>query len=344
MALNCDVDISNSPPDWDGYLSGHSHATLFHHPGWGRVMEGAYGNRPWYLTARREGRIVGTLLLVTQRSLLFGCHLCSIPYMDVSGILSEDMEASNALTHQAAVVMREERARWVELRHERQLPVALPARTDKITFRLALPSDPDELWAGFKSKLRTKIGRPGRNGMTCSSGGEEMLGDFHQVYARNMRDLGSPPHSLRFFRLLVEHFRSSVRFFVVRQGGTTLAASLTFFDRRGVHVPWSGSDWRVRHLSPNMLLYWTMISEAARFGAPHFDFGRCSRDSGTYDFKQQWGGQEVPLTWHYILADGQSLPDLRPDSPRYRLMVACWKRLPVAVVKAIGPRIISKLS
>ena len=93
-----------------------------------------------------------------------------------------------------------------------------------------------------------------------------------------------------------------------------------------------------------MLLYWEMLADACRRGAPCFDFGRSTRDSGTYKFKTQWGAHEVPLYWQYLLAPGQDVPEVRPDSRKFRLMVAGWQRLPVWAARVIGPRIIAKVS
>ena len=50
-----------------------------------------------------------------------------------------------------------------------------------------------------------------------------------------------------------------------------------------------------------MLLYWTMLADAIECGARIFDFGRSSRNTGPHHFKRQWGAQETPLHWEYIL-------------------------------------------
>jgi hypothetical protein len=93
-----------------------------------------------------------------------------------------------------------------------------------------------------------------------------------------------------------------------------------------------------------MLLYWSMLEEACQRQAPCFDFGRSTRDSGTYRFKAQWGAKEVPLYWFYILRPGDEIPDLRPESPKYLLARTLWRRLPLSLACLIGPRIIAKLS
>ena len=340
----CRVDVTSEPPRWDEYLLRHPEATIFHDPRWGQVMTQAYANRPYYLTARQGNTVVGVLQLVRQKSMLFGARFCSVPYLDAAGILADGQSIGRAMIDKAEALRRELRLAWVELRQTEPLDMDLPVRTDKVTMRLPLSPDPDALWKQFKAKVRNQVRKAERAELAGGRGGRELLGEFYGVYLRNMRDLGSPPHSKRFFEVRLEHFEESVRLFVVRQADTAVAASVTLTDRHGLHVPWAGSDWRVRELCPNMLLYWTMLQHACQDGAAAFDFGRSTREGGTYRFKKQWGAQEVPLHWHYLLPEGQSVPEFRPDSRKYRLMVACWKRLPLRVAKVLGPRIIRSLS
>ena len=43
----------------------------------------------------KRGQVTGILQLVAQNSRIFGSHLCSLPYFDVSGILAQDEDAAN---------------------------------------------------------------------------------------------------------------------------------------------------------------------------------------------------------------------------------------------------------
>ena len=338
------VDVSGDLPAWDAYLARKDGATLLHDPRWGLVMREAYGNRPTYLTARRGGEVAGVLQLVLQKSLLFGTHLSSLPYFDAAGILADDDAAVDALVAEAAAVRDETRAAWVELRHEHPLPGDLPCRDDKLTLRLALPADADALWESFKPKVRNQVRKAEREGLSIHGDGEATLDEFHAVYCRTMRDLGSPPHSRRFFEIIRAHFGDAVRLFAVREGEATLAASFTLTDAAAMRVPWAAADWRFRERNANMLLYWGMLKDGCERGAPRFDFGRSTRDSGTHRFKKQWGAEEVPLYWQYLMAEGRDLPDLRPESAKYRFLTGVWRRLPVFAARLIGPHIIRKLS
>jgi len=339
-----DVDVRGQADDWREYLDRSAGATLYHEPRWGRLMAVVYGNHPHCLTARRSGKVVGLLQLVEQKSVLFGHRLCSVPYFDAAGILADDDDARRVLIAEANSLRDRLKAAHVELRQRGPLGESIPMRTDKVTMWLELPSQADELWKGFKAQVRNQVRKAEKAGMTIHQGGAEFVREFHAVYVRNMRDLGSPPHSRRFFSRVIETFSDAARLFVVRRGRQAVAASLTLREALVHHVPWAGSDWRFRRDCPNMLLYWSMLQEACRSGARRFDFGRSTRESGTLNFKKQWGAVEVPLYWHYLLPEGENLPELRPDSPKYRFMVAAWKKLPLWLARALGPRIIGKLS
>ncbi len=335
------VERSESAPDWSG--AGLASGSIFADPRWGEIMRRVYGNRPWYLTARSGGRTVGTLLLVEKRSILFTSHLCSVPYFDAVGVSAQDEPTRDALLREAAALRDERRVEYVELRQAQPLGDDLPTRTDKVTLQLDVPDDFDRLWKDLNAKVRNQVRRPQKAGMQCECGGPELLGAFHRIYARNMRDLGSPPHALRFFKRIAETFGSRVRVYVVRQEGVSVAASLTLSDDQAVHVPWAGSDWRYRKSCPNYLLYWSMLRDTCG-RAKRFDFGRSTRDAGTYKFKRQWGAEEVPLYWHYLTRNNAPPAEPRPDSGVYGYLTACWKRLPLWAAKAMGPRIIGKLS
>ena len=70
-----------------------------------------------------------------------------------------------------------------------------------------------------------------------------------------------------------------------------------------------------------------------------FDFGRSSRDTGPWRFKQEWGARELPLHWEYILMQGVSLADMQANNPRYRMTVEIWKRMPLFLANVLGPKV-----
>ena len=86
-------------------------------------------------------------------------------------------------------------------------------------------------------------------------------------------------------------------------------------------------------------MYWHLLERAIERGQAAFDFGRSSRESGTYRFKAQWGAEPSPSAWQYQLRRG-GLKDARPDNPRYRRMIQLWQRLPVGLTRLVGPLVV----
>jgi FemAB-related protein (PEP-CTERM system-associated) len=339
-----DIRIKKNTPDWLAYLAGHEQSTIYHDPRWGSVLQRACGAEPYYLSASREGKLVGVMTLLGQRSMLFGNRLCSIPYFDASGILADDAGAAEALISAADSLRAREGYRSLEVRQLVPCAEKVPTRTDKVTLWLDLPGDIEALWSQLKTKVRTKIRKVQKNDFDFISGGSELLEDFYDVYSRTMRDLGSPPHGRKIFEEILAEFPDKTRLFVVRRAEKVLAASFTLQDKWGFHVPWSGSDMRFRHLGANRFLYWEMLAYAANIGAKRFDFGRSTVNSGTFEFKLEWGAEPVQLYWHYFFPLGKEMPEVRPDNEKFGLMVKCWKKLPLPAARMLGPWIIRQLS
>jgi FemAB-related protein (PEP-CTERM system-associated) len=195
---------------------------------------------------------------------------------------------------------------------------------------------------GFKSKLRSQIAKPLREGLTSRTGGAELLEDFYKVFLINMRDLGSPVHSLKLMRHVLGEFAERSGIIVVYRSNEPVSAALMIGFGRTLRNPWASSLRKYASLSPNMLLYLRMLEYACANGYRVFDFGRSSVGEGTYKFKEQWGAVPAPLCWHYISLDGK-LPD-SDTKTRFETATRYWKRLPVLVTRAIGPSIRKHIS
>jgi hypothetical protein len=87
-----------------------------------------------------------------------------------------------------------------------------------------------------------------------------------------------------------------------------------------------------------MLMYWHLLQRGIARSQSVFDFGRSSPSSPTHQFKKQWGAEPFPAIWQYYIRDG-SMSDMRPDNPKYQLMIKTWKKIPVWLTRLIGPSI-----
>ncbi|WP_164562261.1 FemAB family XrtA/PEP-CTERM system-associated protein [Nitratidesulfovibrio vulgaris] len=336
----------NAPQEaalWDAYVAAHAESTGYHRMGWTRVAQRAFGHAAYPLAAFDGGRIAGVLPLVHIRSRLFGRFLVSLPFVNYGGLLADSAEAAQALIDEAEGLLRRTGAGSIELRHVGPPRLGLSAKSHKVTMLLDLPDDPDTLWRGLRDKVRNQVRKAGKSGLTVEQGGAGLLGPFYDVFAVNMRDLGTPVYSRCFFETIMDEFPGATRIVAVRDGDDVVAAALCYTHGNTFEVPWASSLRTHRDRCPNNLMYWHCMETACREGFTVFDFGRSSRDSGPWRFKAQWGAREVPLSWEYLLADGAPLPDLNPSSARFSLAVRVWRHLPVALTRFIGPHIVRSI-
>jgi serine/alanine adding enzyme len=91
------------------------------------------------------------------------------------------------------------------------------------------------------------------------------------------------------------------------------------------------------------VLYWSVIEWAHQNGFRKVDLGRCTPGSGNYEFKQHWRPVEQPLHWRYWVPRGSTVPAPRREDSKFSLAVNVWKRLPLPIANAIGPRIVGSI-
>jgi FemAB-related protein (PEP-CTERM system-associated) len=325
---------------WDEFVSACPDATGYHLWAWRRVFENVFAHRTHYLAAQRDDRIVGVLPLVELRSRLFGNFMVSLPFVNYGGVLAADATTAAALVDHATRVAEERGLSHVELRHLSQRFPGTPCKRHKVTMLLPLDASPDGMWKGLDRKVRNQVRKAEKNALTCEIGGQTLVDDFYPVFASNMRDLGTPVYSKRFFAEVLSVFPDAAKVFVVRKDRRPIAAGIGYVYRDRFEMPWASSLRALHEFCPNNLLYWTAIRHAAVTGCKIFDFGRSTPNEGTYHFKAQWGAVAQPLCWEYCLIGHASIPDQSPKNAKYALAIRMWKRLPVSIASVLGPPIV----
>lgn len=330
------------PAEWDGFVRSGPGWTHFHLFGWKRVMEESFGHDCPYLCARRDaggGRagLVGVLPLVRVKSLLFGDYLVSMPFLNHGGPLGSE-EAVAALAEAGAERARREGVDLLELRSRDRLPIDLDVSHRKISVLLDLPDAPETLWKALQSKVRSQVRRPRKEGIEVRFGPGE-LDPFYDVFARHMRDLGTPVLPAGFFGLVRETFGEEVWFGCAYLEGEPIACGAGFGWADEFELTWAAALREHSRVAANMLLYWSFMERAIEEGISTFNFGRCTPGGGTHRFKSQWGGRDETLWWYQVAKDGvEATPG--PDDAGYRWGPRLWRHLPLPVANALGPRIV----
>jgi FemAB-related protein (PEP-CTERM system-associated) len=324
---------------WQEFVDSHAESGSYHCWGWKQVIQNSFGWPTYYLMLSEGEKIEGVLPLVWQKSWLFGNFLTSVPYLNGGGVLARSRAGEEALVEEAIALARRLGTNHLELRHRRDHALGLPEKTNKVAVVRPIDPDPDKMWQSLDHKVRTDIRKSKKSNLTVQFGGTDLLNEFYPILAVNMRDLGTPVYSCIFFREILRAFPETARICIVRHEGKPIAASFLTAYRHLLEAVWSCSLAEYRSMKPNMFLYWEILCFASKTRYGIFDFGRSSIGSGTHRFKLQWGSQEVPLHWHYWVRNGNDLPELNPQNPRYRAAIWLWQRLPLPMTKLIGPRL-----
>lgn len=324
---------------WDRYVSERPDGTFFHLSPWRHVIERAFRHCAHYLLAEQDGSIAGVLPLVHLKSRLFGNRLISVPFCVYGGPLASDDESFQRLVDHAIDLMKRLDAELIEFRMRGAAIADWAARSGLYaTFRKAISDDEEKNLKAIPRKERAEVRKAIARGLTSRI--DRDAERFHRIYGLSVRNLGTPVFSRRYFRLLADCFRDCCDVLTVLDGETPLAAVLSFYFRDEVLPYYGGGTRRARECAAHDFMYWELMRHAAARGARLFDFGRSKLGTGSFAFKKNWGFAPEPLDYQYRLRAGSTIPDYNPLNPKYRLLIAAWKKLPLPVANLIGPPIV----
>ena len=329
---------------WDAYVESHSEGTIYHLSKWQKLIQQQFGHNSFYhYSVNDENEVNGILPVVQLKSMLFGNYMVSVPYFNYGGAISDEPDISNDLMKAAGKIASRNSSSHVEFRDTQKYEGDWGLREDKVVMLLDLPDDSEKLWKDIGTKVRAQVKRPQREPVSVKHGGLDLLDDYYEVFAQNMRDLGTPVYAKSFFKAILQTFPENAHIVCVYHNDKPAAAGFLLGYKERMEIPWASALREFNKISVNMLLYWEVLKYTIEQGYKQFDFGRSTINAGTYRFKKQWGAKPKQLYWHYWLAEGQDVPKMNPDNPKYKLVIGLWQKMPVWLTKIIGPSIVKNL-
>jgi FemAB-related protein (PEP-CTERM system-associated) len=327
---------------WDEFVSHCAEATFFHRIGWKRVLQECFGHRTHYLLAERGSNIVGVLPLAEVKSLFFGHSLVSLPFCAYGGVAATDPGAITALHRSARELGKRLGVAHLELRDRTRREPEWPQQGLYVTFRKELLPDVEANLAAIPRKQRAVVRKGINNGLTSHI--DSSVDRFFRLYADNMHRHGTPPLSRRYFETLQNTFGHDVEVLTITDpGGKAVSSVLSFYFRDEVLPYYAGDDVVARDLGANDFKYWELMRRACERGIRTFDYGRSKQGTGPFDFKKNWGFEPAPLVYEYCLYRRDRIPENNPLNPKYRALIALWRRLPIPVANFLGPHLVKSL-
>lgn len=324
--------------DWERYVRTNPRSVVAHSLAWKAVVEKAYGHLSFYLMAYRENHVVGVLPLFLIRSPFFGKFLVTAPFLTFGGLLCDDETAEFVLSRKLKELVRDLGCDYAEIRN--QLPVSVFENTKSIycSPMLDLSVGEDALLKGLDRGARFSLNRGQRENLEVVEGPEN-LGEFIALHRQMMHRLGTPDHRKLFFEN-IQTESLGTHLLMIRHKKRFVAGMLMTTHNDKVELPWAACRKDYFKFQTNTFMYWQGICWACRQGFRTFDFGRSQRDSGTFRYKMQFGCQPAPIYYQYELKPGTAMPEVDPHNPRFKWVIAAWKKFPSALVNTIGPWVI----
>jgi len=329
---------------WDEYVNKSPLGTFYHLTAWKEVIEKTFGLKSLYLTAVSDAdQIEGIFPMFLMKDIFGRKYLVSNPSSNYAGLCTDNKETGINLMNRAQEIAVDCKAQYLEMRQMADEIFDLPTKKDFVTMFLKLHGNEELVWKNsLEAKTRNQIRKAEKADLTVDLG-SKYLDDFYRVLSVNFRDLGTPIYPKEFFRNILEGFKGLSDLIVVKYQNKVIGGMLFICYKKVFSDPWASSLKEYNRLCANNMLYWEAIKYACRNGFEYFDFGRSTVDSGTYNFKKQWGAEPVQLNYQYFLNRMQKMPEVNANENKYQTVINLWKRLPLIVANTLGPRVVRYL-
>ena len=239
---------------WDNYVLSHPDGIAYQLFAWQEAVKKAYRFQPLYLMAQSKNQVKGVLPLI-YFNIPFKRELISLPYCDAGGPLTDDPDTEIILLRQALKIAPSSE---MIIRSTRPFANLSPEKTlskQKVRMILSLPKSSDNLLTSFKAKVRSQVNKAYKNELRSTLGSLNLINDFYSVFSENMRDLGSPVHSIKWIHAVLKCYGNRAHVVVVYMpSGEPAAAGIILCHPNVVSIPWASSLRRFNKFNPNMML------------------------------------------------------------------------------------------
>ena len=326
---------------WDEFVLSCPDATFFHRAGWQKVINQAMGHKTYFLYVTIKGNIQGVLPLAEINSYLFGHSLSSLPFCVYGGIVATSEQARLALDQAAQTLASQLGVDYLEYRNLESRHQDWPTKDLYVTFRKEIHSETEQNMKAIPRKQRAMVRKGIKAGLQSVI--DQDTERFYTAYSTSVHRLGTPVFSKEYFRVLKQVFPDDCELLTITKNGRTISSVMSFYFRDEVLPYYGGGTSEARYLASNDFMYWELMRRACEKGYKVFDFGRSKRNTGSFDFKKNWGFEPQQLYYEYHLYQSNKIPDHNPLNPKYQIFIKTWQKLPLTVANLIGPYIVRNL-
>lgn len=322
---------------WDSFVSTHDRATPYHTLAWRRALEQVFGYEPDFRLVVDERDEVVAAVPGFRTSDLVG-HTVVNPFCEYGyPLLAEGADPEPVLE-----ALRPESSRVTRIVKESPLSAVSGYRpagyggiqtgvTHRVDVSVAFEQLSENLLADSLSR-RARLAREAD--LSVDDDGD--LEQYHRLYRETMARLGSPQFPPSFFPTLKREFGDAFRYWAATVDGDTVGGVVGLAHGDTLCLLSNAAVRDADHVSPNPLLYLSILSAACSGDRTVVDFGRTEPGSGVDEFKSLFDGRVLPLVSFVTpprAVESASVSGYKRLAPVARLAS------PVITHPAVGPRL-----
>jgi hypothetical protein len=320
---------------WDALAEGSGRP--YHDSRWARVLALSYGCTPLYLYAELSGQMVSLFPLFLVRGPFGGWQAVSIPHVEAAGVLHAE-----SFPLYLDYLSREARAGELSILQFGERLGDLPARDNEVIFVKELPDEiegiiPSLSSATTRNSMRRALAAPHEATIGNDDG---LLAPFYALYLAKMRQFGTPPHGLKFFRAIRDEFGAQCAVIALKDAAGAFVAAALVIGSGGTLFCAALLTGAVQlRQNTGYALSYQVMAYGVKGGFSSLILGRCEKDSGNYAYKKSLGGVPVPLYRYRLSATPKGYRPRIPSTAKekYRKLALVWSRLPAPVTDHLGP-------
>lgn len=327
--------------DWDRFVDTNPNVIAWHSYYYSHVIKKMY-NLPFYPLAVYDGAaICGILPLYLSDTFRRGRILMSVPYFVAGGIVATNEEAEQLLLKKAVELAKEAKAAHIALRqYRRKIPGELKTDDGYYNRELALTSNIDDIWESISDSNRAKIEEAKKHDTVFEYPSQD-LDTFYGFLLRDQHGLGLPCVSKRWVELLLS--TQTYQIALLKLKGTVVAATLAKKFKDTISFPLTCLQ---KHDEENELfaydLYWKLITRVAGEGIHICHSGRIPRGDVAPQYRLGWGGTKQNYYYQSPGTENSQAQATNTRGTKRSLFETIWRKTPLGLAKAIGPRIVKQ--
>ena len=337
------INLNGDELSWRKFLD-ENNALIYHTPEWKIFIEKTFQKiKTEYYAIEEDGVLKTIFPFMSFNHILFGKKIISCGLIEYGGPAGEmdkkgigEIISKVSERHSRNMDYLEVRDGLFELEGFLRKDFIVQ---DKYRKFVTVLSDSESLWKNINKQKRKAIRKAEREGVETREIRKGSIDSLYDLYIRKMKDFGSPPLSRDFFRnfyeMLVDKNLAKVFGAYYKDKLVAILVGYTFKER--IHIIINVSDSHYLQYRVNDAVHWAFIKCGCGHGFRVFDWGRTRPDSGQFRYKSLWSSEMKELKYYYKLWNKKTVPYLDPTSSDYKFFSKVWRKLPLFLIKRLGP-------